>query len=201
MKIGKCKNENWQIFSDAPAFLFIGECADSSGVRSNLKPRFRYLIGVLALGLVLVGVGYFSSQWWLSLTYGFLAIALSDFFFEAVRPRILKGGILKGGTGPYAKAFTSFPAVVILASTIGWKVADIAYNLIWSSLNYYPPIGYGSLAPFGGNWHIGNRYFNFSLGWLVPTLVIAFAVSALVYADLCIIQDKKSEALSPNTAH
>jgi hypothetical protein len=151
-----------------------------------LKPRFKYLLGVLGLGLFLAGVGYFSSEWWIVLTYGFLAIALSNFFFEAVRPHM----ILKGGAGPYARALISFPAIMILASIIGLKLAEISYNLVWSSLNYYPPIGYGQpLAPFG-TWHIGGRYFIFSLGWLIPTLVIAFSVSALVYADLYFIHGK-----------
>jgi hypothetical protein len=151
-----------------------------------LKPRFKYLLGVFGLGLVLAGVGYFSSEWWIILTYGFLAIALSDFFFEWVRPHL----ILKGRKGLYARALICFPAIVILASIIGVKVTEISYNLIWSSLNYYPPIGYGTLAPFG-TWHIGGRYFIFSLGWLIPTLGIAFLVSALVYADLCFLHDKK----------
>jgi hypothetical protein len=155
-------------------------------VISNLKSRFKYLLGVLGLGLVLAGVGYFSSEWWINLTYGFFAIVLSDFFFEWVRPHI----ILKRGTRLYARAHIAFPAIVILASIIGLKLAEISYNLVWSSLNYYPPIGYGTLAPFG-TWHIGGRYFIFSLGWLIPTLVIAFLVSGFVYADLFFLHDKK----------
>jgi hypothetical protein len=154
-----------------------------------LKSRYKYLLAFLALAIFLIGAGYVSSALWLSLTYGGLtSIVLSDLLFAPVRSRIIR----KGPTGLYARAFISFPVVVFLASTVGSEIAKLLYDNIFSTLDYYPPVGYGTL--FLGTWHIGNRYPIFSLGWLVPTVVIALLVSMLVCADLYLIQQKEGKS-------
>jgi len=34
------------------------------------KSVYKYLVGILVYGIVRIGIGYFSSEMWLSLTYG-----------------------------------------------------------------------------------------------------------------------------------